>query len=248
MSDDTRFHAHVDSPRTIIEEALSAIGRDTEFSSDLTAIQRHQSFTLIVELYRSGSAGHESAIRALVEQVEHHPWVAALLLRALIKEPPAIPAEHTGKLPYIAETWITWANRRGYTTERSHRFLAWMRIHRKVTERFMRVLAKWRYCEDHDCKQCNRRWSMLVGIGKRYPSVVYPIVMTEWAIPRLSDEKGHALMATISGINDPAENLRHAPPGVESHHFDANDRFLSWYEWFRRLGPIVAPHQLWSKP
>ncbi|MBI4098537.1 MAG: hypothetical protein HY437_00715 [Candidatus Magasanikbacteria bacterium] len=248
MDDDRRFDARVNSPREIIEELLPAIDSDTEFSSNLAEIQRHQNFTAIVELYRLGNAGHEPAIRALVEQLEHHPWSAALLLHALIEERPKIAPEYTGNLHRVVEAWITWAHRRHYTTERSHRFLAWVRIHRKVTERFMRILAGWRYCEDTEHRACGQRWNALVRIGKQYPSVVYPIVITEWALPRLSDEKGHALMAAISGVDDPTENLLDAPHGVEPHHFDPNNYFSSWYEWFRRWSPVVAPYQLWSKP
>lgn len=242
MSDDRRFHARVNSPRGIVEEALRTISADTDFSSDSIAITKHRAYALLVELYPSKNAGHEQAICALIQALAEYPMIASWILRVLVEKPPVIPAEHAGNLFRVVESWILWALQRGYGTEQSIMLLALVRIHRQVTERFERVLIEWQR------DKTTHSWDVLVKLGTQYPSVVYPIVMTKWALPTLSGEEGHALMVAISGIDDPAENVRYAPAGVEPHHFDPDNRFSSWYEWLRRWSPVVAPYRLWYEP
>lgn len=242
MSDGRRFYASVNSPREIVEEVLRTIDADTKFSSDPTAIAKHSGYAFLVGLYPSKSAGHEPTIRALIQALAEYPAIASEILHALVEEPPVITAEHAGRLFHVTESWLLWALQHGYGTEQSQMLFALVHMHRQVTERFDRMYTAWQ----RDKK--THSWDALVKLGAQYPSVVYPIVMTKWALPELSTEEGHALMAAISGIDDPEENIRHAPAGVEPNIFDPDNHFSSWYEWLRRWSPVVAPYRLWYEP
>lgn len=230
------------SPREIILETFQAIHNDTR-SSDPMAIREHSGFTVLKEFYGSGEPGHERAITVLLEELDHYPQIACPLLAELL-HPPIIPESQMSIQYCTTEYWLVWAENSGYSTERTHLLLALVRMYQRVADKFERLLAVWQ----HDKSRARREksWETLVGIGRRYPSVVYPIVITKWALPRLTLDEGHALMAAISGIDDPVESLRHAPAGVEPNDFDPDSRFSSWYEWFRRWGPTVMPYRLWS--
>lgn len=233
--------AVVHSTREIIEETFQAIHNDTRFQSDGMAVRKHRGFTVLEELYGLGKPGHEGAITVLLEEIDHHPQIACPLLAALV-HPPIIPEKYAGTRYVIEEYWLVWAENSGYSTERTCLCLALMRMYRRVGDKFERLLAVWQH--DKSRARHEKSWETLVGLGRRYPSVVYPIVMVKWAFPRLTIDEGHALMAAISGINDPAQSLRHAPPGVEPNNFDPENKRSSWYEWFRRWGPTVMPYQL----